>query len=286
MEVIDVNNDSFQEVEIKGHMALFTELRVDKSTIPEGVNCYELRYGDDDSYPAAMEQSVRVNYFGAVLMTDKVELGQKGYVSLEYEDFGFTGEELSVLELRANCGEEPDEFLSMADMVSFAENDLNFPLTEKDADVLSGYMEGHEFLFGKKEGKLFQGDLCYECDKVRWTEVSIDYVINRVSEWNYEMLESAKEGLKCADGTGIAEAQEYYNTLCEDEKILDSLFDRTIYGKQLDDLAEKLAMDLIHDMQSPGGLDGAIERMKEEIEQGKDLLPEVSPELKKGGRAR
>lgn len=286
MDVIDVNEGSFQEVELKGHMALFTELRVDKNTIPEGVNCYELCHGDDDSYPAALEQSVRVNYFGTVLMADKVELGKEGYVPLEYEDFGFTGEELSVLELRANCGEAPDEFISVADMVSFVKKDLNFPLTEKEADVLSGYVKGHGLILGRKEGKLLWGDLCHECDKVRWREVSIDYVINRVSEWNYEILEPAKKELECAEGKGIAEAKEYYDSLCGDEKILDALFDRTIYGKQLDDLAEKLAMDLIRDMQSPGGLDGAIERMKKEIGQGKDLLPEVSPELKKGGRAR
>ena len=49
LDVIDVNTGQLQEVEIKGHYGVFTELRVDKSTIPEGVNCYELRHGDDDS---------------------------------------------------------------------------------------------------------------------------------------------------------------------------------------------------------------------------------------------
>lgn len=38
---------------------------MDKSTIPKGVNCYELRHGDDDSYPAALEENVKVNYYGA-----------------------------------------------------------------------------------------------------------------------------------------------------------------------------------------------------------------------------
>lgn len=287
MKVIDVNGESFQEVDVKGHMALFTELRVDKNTIPEGVNCYELRHGDDDSYPAALEQNVRINYFGAVLMTDKMELGEKGWIELSYDDFGFSGEELSVLELQANYGEEPDELSDVADLVSFAENDLNFPMTKKEADKLLGYMEGHEYLLGKKEGKLFQGDLCYEHGKVRWREVTIDYVINRVTEWNYELLESAKSEMECADPSNFAEAKEYYDTLCEDEKILDKLFDRTKYGKELNDLAEKIAMDFIQDMQLPGGIDGAIQRMTEEIAAGKDLLPDISPELKqREGKAR
>ena len=72
MDVIDVNSRQLQEVEIKD-ITEFTEPRVDKSTLPKGVNCYELRHGKDDSYPVAMEQNVRVNYFGAVLMTDKME---------------------------------------------------------------------------------------------------------------------------------------------------------------------------------------------------------------------
>ena len=58
MDVIDVTKGRFCEVEIKGHYGIFTELRVNKSTIPKGVNCYELRHGDDDSYPAALEQVV------------------------------------------------------------------------------------------------------------------------------------------------------------------------------------------------------------------------------------
>lgn len=262
MDVIDVNKESLQEADVKGHKVLFTELRVDKSTIPEGVNCYELRHGDDDSYPAALEQGVRVNYFGAVLMTDKMELGKDGYVPLEYEDFGFTGEDLSVTEYLANYGEEPDDLSSMSDLVSFAENDLNFPMTEKEAEKLLGYMEGHEFLLGKKEGKLFQGDLCYEHGKVRWREVSVDYVVNRVTEWNYEFLESAKLQMEVADNSNYAEVKEYYDTLCGDEKILDELFDRTRYGKELNKLAEEIAA-------------------------GKDLLPEISSELKQGkGRAR
>ena len=104
LDVINVNSGQLQEVEIKGHYGVFTELRVDKSTIPESVNCYELRHGEDDSYPAAMEQNIRVNYFGAVLMTDKMEL-EDGYAELTFDDFGFTGEDLTMLEYRANYSE-------------------------------------------------------------------------------------------------------------------------------------------------------------------------------------
>lgn len=284
MDVIDVNSRKLQEVEIKGHYGVFTELRVDKSTIPEGVNCYELRHGEDDSYPAVIEQSVRVNYFGTVLMTDKMELGEDGYVELTFDDFGFTGEELTMLEYRANYLEEPDCFSCAKDLVQFmGACDTPFELTEPEADTLLGYMSGHDFLLGKKEGRLFRGDLCYEQGKIRWTQDSIDNAISDVSEWNYDLLTQAKAEMENPnDFIDFANKKSKADSLEEDEKILDVLFDRTRYGKELNELAEKLAGELIEDMMSQDGIDGAIQKMTEAIAEGRDLLPDVSPELKQG----
>lgn len=288
MDIIDVNEGSLQEVEIKGHMALFTELRVDKNTVPDGVNCYELRHGDDDSYPAALEQSVRVNYFGAVLMTDKVELGQEGYVPLEYEDFGFTGEDLTMSEYRANYLEEPECFLSGADFAGFMK-ETAFPLTEKEADILLRYLQGSDFVLGQMEGQLFRGDTDYAPGvETRWMEDTIDDVVNAAYEWNDEMIKLAEAQIVMAETSSEYEKEkERLESLREDEQILDAMFDRTKYGKEIEELAEKLAEELIRDIQSKGGIDGAVRRMTDAIREGADLLPEVSPELKKnGGRAR
>ena len=289
MDVMDVNKEQFHEVEIKGHYGVFTELRVDKSTIPEGVNCYELRHGDDDSYPAALEESVGVNYFGAVLMTDKMEFGRDGYISLEYEDFGFTGEDLSMLEYRANYGEEPDYFSCPEDFVKFMdENDMLFHLTEKEAQVLLNYMEGHDFMLGHKEGRLFRGDLSYEQEKVRWLEDTIDDVVDFVNEQNYDLLKTVQAEMKNSnDFIDFTNKKSRFESLQEDYKILDALFDRTKYGREIEALAQKLADEFISDMQSKEGIDGAIRKMTEQIEMGMDLLPDVSPALKKdGGKAR
>lgn len=289
MDAIDVNSKQLQEVEIKGHYGVFTELRVDKSTLPEGVNCYELRHGDDDSYPVTLKEDVRVNYFGAVLMTDKMELGKEGYVGLSYDDFGFTGEELTMLEYRANYLEEPDLFSCGGDFAKFMSAcDTPFELTETEADKLLGYMEGHDFLLGKKEGKLLRGDLCYQQKKIRWTQDSIDDVINDASEWNYDLLQKAQAEMESAkDLIDFANKKSKVDSLEEDEKILDVLFDRTRFGKELNDLVEKLAGELIEDMMSKDGIDGAIQRMTEAIAEGRDLLPEVSPALKqRSGKAR
>jgi len=289
LDVIDINIGQLQEVEIKGHYGVFTELRVDKSTIPEGVNCYELRHGDDDSYPAAIEQSVRVNYFGAVLMADKMELGEDGSVELTFDDFGFTGEDLTMLEYRANYLEEPDWFAGAKDLVQFmGACDTPFELTETEADKLLRYMSGHDFLLGKKEGRLFRGDLCYQQEKIRWMEDTIDDVINDVSEWNYDLLTQAQAEMENTnDIVDFANKKARADSLGEDYQILDVLFDRTKYGVEIEALAEKLANELIQNLQSKEGIDGAIQRMTEAIAEGKDLLPEVSPALKqRSGKVR
>ena len=276
-------------MEIKGHYGVFTELRVDKSTIPEGVNCYELRYGENDSYPAELEESVRVNYFGAVLMTDKMEMDQSGRVELDYEDFGFTGEDITMLEYRANYLEEPDCFSCAKDLVKFmGACDTPYELTETEADKLLGYMEGHDFLIGEKDGKLFRGDLCYQQGKVRWAEDSIDDVINDVSEWNYDLLQKAQAEMESPnDFIDFANKKAKAETLEEDYQILDALFDRTKYGAEIQGLAEKLVGELLQNLESKEGIDDAVRKMTEAIAEGKDLLPKASLELKKkSGRER
>lgn len=72
----------------------FTELRVDKDTIPKGIYYYELRHGDDDSYPCAIEDSVIVNYFGAVFTEEPISGFEENgmYIEVGYDDFYYTGE--------------------------------------------------------------------------------------------------------------------------------------------------------------------------------------------------
>lgn len=96
MESIDVRKKKMAEVEVKGKMALFTELRVDKDTIPDGMYCYALPHGGDDRMPCTIEQNVTVNYFGAVIVSVLFDFGTEDYVPVSYDDFGFTGEHLTV----------------------------------------------------------------------------------------------------------------------------------------------------------------------------------------------
>ena len=55
IERIDVIEKKMAEVEVKGRVVLFTELRVGKETIPEGMYCYVMRHGDDGRMPCTIE---------------------------------------------------------------------------------------------------------------------------------------------------------------------------------------------------------------------------------------
>lgn len=95
MVYIDVTKEELPEIEIKGKYALFTDLRVEQGTVPDGMYCYALRHGDDDVFPCTVEEQVKVNYFGAVLLAEPLDFGGKDSIPVGYEDFGFTGERLN-----------------------------------------------------------------------------------------------------------------------------------------------------------------------------------------------
>ncbi len=67
---------------------LFSELRVDASTVPKGLIPYDIRYSDDDdSIPATIESHVRVNYFGTVIVNEPLNFGGSDYIEITDWDF-------------------------------------------------------------------------------------------------------------------------------------------------------------------------------------------------------
>lgn len=67
---------------------------------------------------------------------------------------------------------------------------------------------------------------------------SLDDLIDDVSEWNYELLTDADMKRKNPENfIDFANEQARYEKLIEEEALLDPLFDQTLYGKHLDELA-------------------------------------------------
>lgn len=284
METVDVQKEVLEEVELLGRIGYFTGMRVDKETVPEGMHCYELRHGDDWGFPVSVEENVRVNYFGAVLLAEALELGKEKALQFGYEDFGYTGEQMYLSQVIG--GQEPENFKDGKELAEFFKE--TFPMTEDEGEKLIGYMEGHDYCLGHRNGEMYRGDFCYEQDKVHWEPYTIDDAVNNAADWNYSLIQETEASiLNTADTKRIAEMESYLDTLHEDEQILDKMFDRTKYGKEIDALAVTLVETLVEDIGREGGIDAAVKKMTDQIKAGEDLLPDVSPALKQSaGRSR
>ena len=86
----DAKKVTYQEVTILNRPALFTECRLDKSTVPEGLYRYELRHGDEDwGDPVSLSRNIIVNYCGAVLTREPFQLPIEGWIPLESDSLSF-----------------------------------------------------------------------------------------------------------------------------------------------------------------------------------------------------
>ena len=63
MSQYDASKQNYQEVAIFDRPALFTECRIDRTTVPEDVYRYELRHGDEDwGEPRELARGLMVNF--------------------------------------------------------------------------------------------------------------------------------------------------------------------------------------------------------------------------------
>ena len=89
---VNASTEEFQHVELLGKYALFTNGRIDRSTVPEGWYCYDFRGSDDDPGELRyIEESVAVNHAGSILMPEKLELPASGRLDVR-DEFGFLDE--------------------------------------------------------------------------------------------------------------------------------------------------------------------------------------------------
>lgn len=115
---------------------------------------------------------------------------------------------------------EPECFQNSQELSMFLGQAI--PITDKESDVLFGYMEGHGYALGCREGKLFRGNLC--CTKeegVTWEPYTATDALADVMEWNFQITEETPD-----------EEYEYIERLKEDEKILDALEKKLMASKR------------------------------------------------------
>ena len=74
----------YDAVTVFGKPALFSDYRIDRSTVPPGLHMYELRHEDEDwSAPCQIAREIFVNFFGTILSAEPIPLDNDGYRDLD-----------------------------------------------------------------------------------------------------------------------------------------------------------------------------------------------------------
>lgn len=138
-------------------------------------------------------------------------------------------------------------------VVAFEQVGSSIVITDKEAEMLLGYMTNHDYVVGYAEGNLYRGDLDEIPGEIVWEDYSADDLIDLICEWNYELIldiDAARQNPK--DMVDFANKQSEYENLKSEEQILDKLFDQTKYRAGINKMAEELANHFIQNLNKNG----------------------------------
>ena len=84
----DYRTEIFQKISVCGITCDFSNIRIDRSTVPEGRYQYEIA-GDDDSGgdPARVQRGVLVNFFGTLISDVPFPIANANVLWLQEGDF-------------------------------------------------------------------------------------------------------------------------------------------------------------------------------------------------------
>ena len=78
--------ETYDPVDLFDKPALFTNLRIDRATVPPGLYAYDIRH-DDEGRVATIENHVRVNHMGTVITAEPTDLGAAGYIEYGEDNY-------------------------------------------------------------------------------------------------------------------------------------------------------------------------------------------------------
>lgn len=108
MERKNAMTDTFEKVSLYGKDVLFTDLRIDRKTVPDGIFQYEVRHADDDwGDPVQLAQGILVNHFGTILSREPIALDKDGYRRIAERDFSY--KDSGSLTLADFMAEQPEQ---------------------------------------------------------------------------------------------------------------------------------------------------------------------------------
>ena len=86
----DAAKITYDDIALLGVPALFTECRIDRTTIPPQLHLFEIRHEDEDwGRPCQLAKGILVNFYGSILVRDPFVLPESGYLDFDAEDLRY-----------------------------------------------------------------------------------------------------------------------------------------------------------------------------------------------------
>ncbi len=93
---VNIENETYDLVSVCGHPCLFSNGRLTEDDIPRGLFLYHLRSGINGEQICTVETRVNVNHGGSIVTSEKLDLGETGFLQLDGDHtLNFIGEEIT-----------------------------------------------------------------------------------------------------------------------------------------------------------------------------------------------
>ena len=180
MERKDATRLTYDEIQMFGMPALFTDWRIIRDTVPKGMTLYELRHEDENwGKPCQVAKRIVVNYYGSILTSLPIQLNPDGGRDINRGDFRHKGERS--ISIRDFLEKNPVAELDVMNLSTLdqAEENLFFSMDEQ-ADRRNGCIGHFRGDFGN--GKQFFHDwFPHQGDKLNHEPFKSDF--QRVVDW-------------------------------------------------------------------------------------------------------
>ena len=104
---VPASEGDYEEFEVLGQNALFSNYRIDRSTIPDGLYAYDLR-DSCNGIACELKDHITVNHFGTVIVKNPIDGAENG-IALTEDDTCFFGTESTIDEFLDRSEEEDNQ---------------------------------------------------------------------------------------------------------------------------------------------------------------------------------
>ena len=85
----DARTEYWMPMEIKGVKGYFNDMRIDRSTVPDGFHMWELADGDSDGTPCRYKQGILANFYGTFITKGELPVDfpeyKEGFINTDKE---------------------------------------------------------------------------------------------------------------------------------------------------------------------------------------------------------